>query len=331
MNQTANQITKEKSLEPIRLQIPDEYRGKRLDAVLTALLPDHSRSAIQKWIDQGRVALENGAASKKLKVAGGEQVTITPPEPECLEDRPEPIDLDILFEDAHLLVINKPAGLVVHPGAGNAGGTLLNALLYHDAALAELPRAGIVHRLDKLTSGLLVVAKSELARQSLTEQLKTRSLKRQYVAVVNGSMVAGGTVDEPIGRHRNDRKRMVVRGSGRPSVTHYRVREHFRAHTALDVHLETGRTHQIRVHMTYIDHPLVGDPVYGKRLRIPPGASDELTGVLRGFRRQALHAHKLGLEHPATGEHLSWKAPLPEDLRELNRVLREDAEAHDVF
>jgi len=326
-----NQITDQKSAETIRLQIPEEHRGKRLDAVLTVLLPDHSRSAIQKWLAQGRVALSAGEAKKKFKVAGGETVEITPPEPDLLVDEAEPIPLHVVHEDEQLLVIDKPAGLVVHPGAGNMRGTLLNALLFHHEALAELPRAGIVHRLDKLTSGLLVVAKTELARQSLTDQLKTRSLKRQYIAVVNGSMVAGGTVDEPVGRHRNDRKRMVVRGSGRPSVTHYRVREHFRAHTALDVSLETGRTHQIRVHMTHIDHPLVGDPVYGKRLRIPPGADDELTDILRGFRRQALHAAKLGLEHPASGEYLEWKSPLPQDMRELNRALREDAEQHDPY
>lgn len=316
----------QKSAETIRLQIPDEHRGKRLDAVLTALLPDHSRSAVQKWLNQGRVTLDSGEAQKKRKVGGGEKVEIRLPEPELLENVPEQIALNIISEDEHLLVIDKPAGLVVHPGAGNARGTLLNALLFHEKALAKLPRAGIVHRLDKLTSGLLVVAKTELARQSLTEQLKTRSLKRQYIAVVNGTMVAGGVIDEPIGRHRNDRKRMVVRGSGRPSVTHYRVREHFRAHTALNVNLETGRTHQIRVHMTHIDHPLVGDPVYGKRLRIPPGASNELINTLRSFSRQALHAEKLGLEHPETGKYMEWKSGLPEDMRELNRVLREDAE-----
>ncbi len=324
-----NQTSEQKNADAIRLQIPEEYRGKRLDAVLTALLPDHSRSAIQKWLVQGRVALSAGEAQKKFRVAGGETVEITPPAPESLVDQPEQIPLQVVFEDEQLLVIDKPAGLVVHPGAGNARGTLLNALLFHRSALADLPRAGIVHRLDKLTSGLLVVAKTELARQSLGEQLKTRNLRRQYVAVVNGSMVAGGTVDAPIGRHRNDRRRMVVRGSGRPSLTHYRVREHFRAHTALDVSLETGRTHQIRVHMTHIDHPLVGDPVYGRRLRVPPAAGDELIAVLRGFRRQALHAGKLGLEHPESGEYLQWKSPLPDDMHQLNRALREDAAQHD--
>lgn len=317
--------------ELIQLIIPEQMAGRRLDAALSELMEEYSRSAIQKWLAEGRVRLAESAAQKKYKVQGGETLEIIIPESRQLDAQPEAIPLDVIYEDEHLLVIDKPAGLVVHPGAGNESGTLMNALLHHSPAQSSLPRAGIVHRLDKETSGLLVVAKTEIARQSLTDQLKTRSLKRKYVAVVNGTMVAGGTVDEPIGRHRNDRKRMVVRNSGKPAVTHYRVREHYRAHTALDISLETGRTHQIRVHMLYIDHPLVGDPIYGKRLQVPPRADKELLEILRGFHRQALHAQRLGLVHPESGEVMEWKSELPDDMRELMATLREDMELNGPY
>jgi 23S rRNA pseudouridine1911/1915/1917 synthase len=241
--------------------------------------------------------------------------------------QPEAIPLTIVHEDADVLVIDKPAGLVVHPGAGNPRGTLVNALLHFDPRLAELPRAGIVHRLDKDTSGLMVVARTLRAHASLVEQLQARSVHRQYVAVVYGAMIAGGTVDAPIGRHPQDRIKQAVVGesSGRPAVTHYRVRERFRAHTLIECRLETGRTHQIRVHMAHAHHPLVGDAVYGGGLKLPKGATPQLVETLRGFRRQALHAEKLEFAHPVSGETISVSAERPPDLEQLVQALREDS------
>jgi 23S rRNA pseudouridine1911/1915/1917 synthase len=241
---------------------------------------------------------------------------------------PEPIDLDIVYEDEAILVINKPAGLVVHPASGNWQGTLLNALLHHDASLDTVPRAGIVHRLDKETSGLLVVARTLEAQTSLVEQLQERSLTREYDAVINGVLTGGGKVDAPIGRHPVDRKRMAVVGNGKPAVTHYRVAERFRAHTHIKVKLETGRTHQIRVHMAYLKHPLIGDPVYGGRLRMPPASGEMMQQMLRRFPRQALHASRLGLLHPVSGEYMEWEMPLPEDMVQLLEVLRQDVVEH---
>jgi 23S rRNA pseudouridine1911/1915/1917 synthase len=244
-----------------------------------------------------------------------------------LGDRPEAIALDIVYEDADLLVVNKPAGLVVHPGAGNRDGTLLNALLHHDAALAQVPRAGIVHRLDKDTSGLLVVARTLPAQTALAAMLAARDVHRRYVAIVNGVPVAGGTVDAPLDRHPSDRLRRAVREGGRPAVTHYRVREKFRAQALLQCELETGRTHQIRVHLAHAGWPLVGDPLYGRGLRLPRGAAPALAEALRGFRRQALHAEHLAFVHPVTGETMAFDAPLPPDLRTLLEALRADAAA----
>jgi len=241
---------------------------------------------------------------------------------------PEPIPLDIVYEDEALLVINKPAGLVVHPAVGNWKGTLLNALLHHVPALAQIPRAGIVHRLDKGTTGLLVVAKTLEAQTSLVEQLQARSFTREYDAVVNGVLTGGGKVDAPIGRHPVDRKRMAVVRNGKPAVTHYRVAERFRAHTHIKVQLETGRTHQIRVHMAHQRFPLIGDPVYGGRLRLPPESGEVLIQMLRGFSRQALHASRLGLVHPQTGEYMEWQAAIPEDIEQLLAVLRQDLAEH---
>jgi 23S rRNA pseudouridine1911/1915/1917 synthase len=238
---------------------------------------------------------------------------------------PEPMKLDIVFEDTDLLVINKPAGLVVHPGAGNATGTLMNGLLAHAPQLESLPRAGIVHRLDKETSGLLLVAKSLTAHTALVRELADRSISRQYLAVCNGVLTGGGTINAAIGRHPVDRTRMAVRDNGRPAVTHYTVIERFRAHTYVNVVLETGRTHQIRVHFAYRRHPLVGDPVYGGRLALPAGASDALRDALRTFRRQALHAARLELRHPATGEGVVFEVPPPADFLLLLQILREDA------
>lgn len=308
----------------LRIQITGDQAGIRLDQALSDVLPDRSRSQIQQWIRDGRVHIDNAVPRQRDKLAGNELVEIEVPE--LVEERwqPEAIPLNIVFEDESILVIDKPTGLVVHPGAGNPQGTLLNALLNHAPSLQGLPRAGIVHRIDKGTSGLLVVAKTEGARLNLIDQLQAHTLEREYLAVVYGMMVAGGTVDEPVGRHPRDRKRMAVTVKGKPAVTHYRVKEKYRAHVLLTVNLETGRTHQIRVHMTYIHHPLVGDPVYGGRLRLPSDCSDALKQALRCFKRQALHAQRLGLIHPESGAARHWQSPVPEDLAGLIETLRRD-------
>jgi len=261
-------------------------------------------------------------------VIGGEAVEIEIPQAPEPKWEAQPMALEILFEDTDLLVLNKPAGLVVHPGAGNPDSTLLNALLSHDPQLRSLPRAGIVHRLDKETSGLMVVAKTERARLNLIEQLSSRELHREYKTIVTGVMISGGTVDAPIGRHRQDRKRMTVTEQGKPAVSHYRVATRFRTHTLVDVKLATGRTHQIRVHMAHINFPVVGDPVYGGRLKLPKHCGETLTTALRGFRRQALHAGQLGLIHPVTGEALSWKCDIPTDMKSLIDALEQDAREH---
>ncbi len=299
----------------------------RLDQALAQMFPDFSRARLQQWVRAGAVRVDDRVLKPRDAVRGGEQVVIRArleEEPDCT---PEPIALDVVHEDEWLLVINKPAGLVVHPAAGNWAGTLQNALLHRLSELAAVPRAGIVHRLDKDTSGLLVVARTLSAHKALVEQLQARTLKREYLAVVQGVMTAGGTVDAPIGRHPSDRKRMAVVASGKEAVSHYRVLERFAHHTLIRVQLETGRTHQIRVHMAHLRYPLVGDPVYGGRLRLPAGASPALTEALRGFRRQALHAKGLGLLHPGTGNFREWEAPLPADMAQLVQVLADDAAA----
>ncbi|HEY8553474.1 MAG TPA: 23S rRNA pseudouridine(1911/1915/1917) synthase RluD [Burkholderiales bacterium] len=308
-------------------EIPPEYAGRRLDQALAALFPDVTRSQLQQWIEAGRVLVGGRAPRKRDRVKGGEAVVIDVP-PSDSAPVAEDIALDIVHEDDDLLVLNKPPGLVVHPGAGNPRGTLLNALLHHAPALAQLPRAGIVHRLDKDTSGLLVVAKAERARQALIRALAAREVKREYVALVNGVMVAGGTVEAPIGRHPVERTRMAVTGRGKAAVTHYRVLKKYRAHTLVQVSLESGRTHQIRVHLAHIRYPIVGDPVYGGRPRIPPAADPALAEQLRAFRRQALHAAKLALVHPTTGRELRWAASVPPDMAALMELLAADARAH---
>jgi len=309
----------------LKLTLPETLKGSRLDLALATLLPDHSRMTIQRWIREQHVSI-NGQKSTtpRDKVKGLEEVIICAPKAIQPAYEAEDMNLDIVFEDETLLIINKPAGLVVHPAPGHPGSTLLNALLHHAPALADLPRAGIVHRLDRETSGLLVIAKTQPALHSLTKQLRARTIKRIYDAVVSGTVISGGTVDAPIGRHPVQRKRMAVTEEGRPSVTHYRVSERFRQHTRLVVQLETGRTHQIRVHMAHVGFPLFGDPVYGGRLQLPKKAGPELILLLRGFRRQALHAKKLGLIHPITGKSLEFEAPLPEDLQTLIQGLRND-------
>ena len=301
--------------------------GRRLDQVLAELFPDYSRSRLQLWNRNGRVQVDTEIRPDKYRVLGGEVIELDPGEIVDQGCAPEDIPLDIVFRDDDLLVVNKPAGLVVHPAAGNPDGTLQNALLHLDPVLATLPRAGIVHRLDKQTTGLLVIARSLSAHKQLVEQLQARTMGREYLAVVCGVLTAGGKVDAPVGRHPSDRKRMAVVPGGRPAVTHYRVAERFRAHSLTRLKLETGRTHQIRVHMAYIRHPVTGDPVYGGRLRIPRGASPLLMETLRKFNRQALHARRLSVVHPRTGERLEWQAPVPSDMQELVEVLRGDAES----
>lgn len=311
-----------------RMEIPENLQGVRLDQALAELLPDFSRSRIQGWIKSGQVTVDGEPRRPRDKLEGGEEVLV---EAETEEDHrwePQAIPLDILFEDEHLIIIDKPPGLVVHPGAGNPDQTLVNALLHHAPELAQVPRAGVIHRLDKETSGVLAVARSVAAHTHLVEQLQDRAFEREYLAVVNGVMTAGGMVEAPIGRHPTQRTRMAVTESGKEAITHYRVEQRFRAHTWIRVQLETGRTHQIRVHMAHIRYPLVGDPLYGGRLRIPPQSSEELQAELRGFKRQALHAARLGLEHPISGEFLAWESPLPADMQRLLGLLQQDLDQH---
>jgi 23S rRNA pseudouridine1911/1915/1917 synthase len=310
--------------EVLSARIPAAQAGQRLDLALASLFPDFTRSQLQQWIEQGRVRVDTRVPVKRDRVRGGEAVTLEVPPPAPSLHAPERIPLAIVHEDRDILVINKPAGLVVHPGAGNPAGTLLNALLHHAPALGNLPRAGIVHRLDKDTSGLMVVAKTERARQSLIEQLAERSVSREYVAVVNGVMIAGATVDAPIGRHRHDRTRMAVTHTGREAVSHVRVLKKYRAHTLVQVNLESGRTHQIRVHLAHLRYPVVGDPVYGGRPKLPKGANPTVIQALRDFRRQALHAVKLKLVHPEKDVEKQWAASVPRDMHELMEVLAAD-------
>ncbi|HIQ52035.1 MAG TPA: 23S rRNA pseudouridine(1911/1915/1917) synthase RluD [Pseudomonas pachastrellae] len=307
-------------------QVSPESGGQRLDQVAAQLFPDFSRSRLQGWIKDGSLLVDGERKRTRDSVYGGEELTLDAEREVQGEWQPEAIELDIVYEDSALLVINKPAGLVVHPAAGHQDGTLLNALLHHCPELAKVPRAGIVHRLDKDTTGLMVVAKTIESQTDLVAQLQARTVSREYECVVTGVMTAGGKVDQPIARHGTQRQKMAVVAGGKQAISHYRVINRFRAHTHVKVKLETGRTHQIRVHMSYIHFPLVGDPVYGGRLRIPPGASPELIKELREFPRQALHARRLELEHPDDGRHMSWQVPLPEDMQHLLALLREDGE-----
>ncbi len=314
--------------ETHRVEIPMEQAGERLDVVLSALFPDYSRSRLQRWIKDGAVQVGDRVVIKQReRVVGGEQITLQMVMEAEGEWLPEEMSLEICYQDEDIIVVNKPIDLVVHPAAGNRTGTLLNGLLYHDPGLIQIPRAGIVHRLDKDTSGLMVVARTLRAQGALVEQLQARTVKREYEAVIVGALTGGGKVDKPIGRHPVDRKRMAVVRSGKEAVTHYRLLERFSAHSHIRLQLETGRTHQIRVHMAHLHHPLVGDPVYGGRLRIPAGCSEELQQLLRGYRHQALHAVQLGLEHPGTGEQMSWSSPRPDDMERLLEQLRRDRDA----
>ena len=310
-------------------EIEQTQLGMRLDQALSELFPDYSRSRIKEWIVNNKVLVNNNIVNKpKDKVLGGEKIIIEVEIEEETYHQPEDIKLNIVYEDDHILVINKPRDLVVHPGAGNPNGTVLNALLYHYPDISRVPRAGIVHRLDKDTTGLMVVAKTIEAQTHLVESLQLREITREYEAVAMGIITAGGSVDQPITRHPTKRTHMAVFPTGKPAVTHYRVMEKYRLHTRLRLRLETGRTHQIRVHMAHIAHPLVGDPLYGGRPRPPKGASESFIQTLRDFDRQALHATMLRLYHPITGELMEWHAPIPEDMQKLIQELQSDTELH---
>lgn len=312
-------------IQAMNTTIPVEYAGMRLDQALAGLFPDYSRSRIQRWIKKGDVKMNGSVPRPRDQVHGGENVEITPHADVIDIYQAEALPLALIYEDPHLLVINKPSGLVVHPAPGNWQGTLLNALLHHAPELKALPRAGIVHRLDKETSGLMVVARTLKAHKQLVDQLQARLIKRQYLALVQGRVISGGTINANVGRHPVHRKRMaVLEGAGKSAVTHYRVAQRFSHHTLLRVFLETGRTHQIRVHLLHIHHPVVGDPVYGGRFKAPPGLPPVLIDTLRGFKRQALHAEKLVLNHPHSHQEVQWQAPVPQDMRELIEMLSND-------
>ncbi|EMQ2875535.1 23S rRNA pseudouridine(1911/1915/1917) synthase RluD [Vibrio navarrensis] len=309
--------------------VKDSQLGQRLDQAIAELFADFSRSRLKEWLLDGKVKVNGEVITKpRTKVMGGEVIMVLAE----LEDEErweaQDIPLDIVYEDDDILVINKPRDFVVHPGAGTPDGTVLNALLFHCPEIAEVPRAGIVHRLDKDTTGLMVVAKTVPAQTRLVRALQKRDITREYEAIAIGRMTAGGKVDQPIGRHSTKRTLMAVSPMGKPAVTHYRVAEHFREHTRLRLRLETGRTHQIRVHMAYVQHPLLGDIAYGGRARIPSGASDDVVEMIRGFDRQALHAVMLRFNHPITGEELEFHAPVPDDMVELTETLRRDTQEH---
>ncbi len=303
-------------------QIPAEMHGIRLDQAAVKLFPMYSRSKLQDWILEGSLTVDGGERRARDKVSVGQKLAIRARISPEVSWKGEARPLDILFEDEHVLVVNKPAGLVVHPAAGHPTGTLVNALLGYAPELEALPRGGIVHRLDKDTSGVMCVARSSMAHRSLVAQLSDRTVKREYVAVCQGVLSGGATINEPIGRHATARTKMAVTSSGKPAITHFHVGERFGHYTAITVNLETGRTHQIRVHLAWYKHPLLGDPVYGGRSRVPKGASDELLRVLRGFTRQALHAQSLSFVHPARNEDVSFTTPIPDDLTQLLSVLR---------
>ena len=308
-----------------RFDLPPDFAGKRLDQALALLLPQYSRTRIQRWIEEGAVLINGLGVRARDLVTGGESATVEarlPPESGVAAEK---LPLDIVHQDAQVLVINKPPGMVVHPGAGNREHTLQNALLAHDAKLKRVPRAGLVHRIDKDTSGLLVVARTLDAHTALVAELGAHEIEREYLAVCTGAMTGGGTVDEPIGRHRTQRTKMTVRSDGRKAVTHFRIERRFRAHTLARVHLETGRTHQIRVHLAHVGYPIVGDPAYGGRRKLPAGASAELVNALQTFPRQALHAARLTLTHPKSGKRVTYDAPLPDDLAGLLDALARDA------
>jgi 23S rRNA pseudouridine1911/1915/1917 synthase len=306
------------------IELPPEFAGKRLDQVLAQLLPQYSRTRIQRWIEEGAIRVNGLEPRARDMVVGGESVAVEARLPKESGIAAEDLPIDVVHQDAAVIVINKPPGLVVHPGAGNRAHTLQNALLAHDPKLKRVPRAGLVHRIDKDTSGLLVVARTIEAHSALVSELAAHEIEREYLALCTGAMTGGGTVDEPIGRHRTQRTKMTVRSDGRAAVTHYRIERRFRAHTLARVRLETGRTHQIRVHLAHVGYPIVGDPAYGGRRRLPPGASASLIHALENFGRQALHAARLTFTHPKSGKRVAFDAPLPADLTGLLAELARD-------
>ena len=312
------------------VEVPHELGNKRLDQVAAQLFPDFSRSRLQQWIKEGALTVDGETWRGRDKLIGGETLSLQTELQAEGDWQPEDIPLDILYGDDHIIVLNKQAGLVVHPAAGNHTGTLLNGLLHHAPQLANIPRAGIVHRLDKDTTGLMVVAKTLQAQGHLVAQLQDRSMGREYEAIVQGVMTGGGTVEEPISRHGTQRTKMAVNPLGKEAVTHYRVLHKFPTHTYIRCKLETGRTHQIRVHMSYIAHPLVGDATYAGRTRLTKGVTPELREALQNFPRQALHARQLGLIHPATEEYCEWQVELPEDFEQLLEVLAFDEEEREL-
>lgn len=319
--------TTHKQESELRLTVPQTLHGKRLDAALAALLPNYSRSRLQRFVRDGQVRLDGRVPECSNRVQAGASVELDLPEVPEGSWKAQPIPLEIIHDDAVLLVINKPPGMVVHPGAGHHQGTLLNAVMHHAPGIEAVPRAGIVHRLDKDTSGLLVVARSDPVRLRLVREIQARHIKREYLALVHGVVRTGGSIAAPIGRHPVHRTRMSVQPRGKEATSHYSVKSAYRSHTLLRVRLESGRTHQIRVHMAHIGHPVVGDPVYGGRSGAAGGKDHRtgLTELLRGFRRQALHAARLGLRHPETGERMEWTAPIPDDLRALLEALEQDS------
>jgi len=309
-------------MKTLTIIIPERMSGNRLDASLSEMLPDHSRSKISAWIKSGDALINQKFFKPKDKSYGNEIVYLTFNQKQTNDWIAEKIPLNVVYEDEDIIVINKQSGLVTHPGAGNWTGTLANALLYYDSDLSKLDRAGIVHRLDKNTSGLMVIARNEKSQKYLVEQLQSHLVDREYSAIVYGHMIAGGTVDEPIGRDPRDRVKQAVLTSGKEARTHYRAIDRFKSHTHVKAILETGRTHQIRVHLSYVGHSLIGDPMYGGRIRFPKKASEELKDALLNFKRQALHSKKLTLIHPISGESMSWKVSLPDDMAELLEVLK---------
>ncbi|MBX2868207.1 MAG: 23S rRNA pseudouridine(1911/1915/1917) synthase RluD [Acidiferrobacterales bacterium] len=312
----------------LTLDVPIDYEGMRIDKTLAELLPEYSRAHIQKWLKSGRVTSQGKNVKASEKIRGSTSLSLEIPPVEEADWVAQEAKFDVMYQDHDILVIDKPAGLVVHPGAGNPDHTLLNGLLFIDDNLRTLPRAGIVHRLDKLTSGLMVVARTEQARQHLVEQLKERTVSRRYLAVVNGVPVTGETIDQPIGRHPQDRLKMAVTHRGKEAITHTRIEQKFRTHALIEAALETGRTHQIRVHLSWRGYPLVGDAVYGSRVKLPPAASEGLVRSLQEFSRQALHAKRLEFIHPKSEQIVSWETDLPMDMRQLLTNLAADHQSH---
>jgi len=315
----------------LEARVPSDYTGKRFDQVVALLFSEYSRSRLTQWIKEGAILVDGKELKPREKLYGGEKIVVDAMIEDMEVHEAENIPLDIVYEDDDILVVNKPAGLVVHPAVGNRTGTLLNGLLHYYPAIAQVPRAGIVHRLDMDTTGLMVVAKTLQAQTDLVGQLQDRSMGREYEAITYGVMTGGGCVEEPMGRHATNRLKMAVVSIGKEAVTHYRLLEKFRAHSHIRLKLETGRTHQIRVHMSHINYPLVGDQTYGGRARLPKGIDQDTVDVLRSFKRQALHAKKLELWHPATGEQMSWEIPLPDDFVTLLKALQDDAKGFEEY